>query len=138
MIFDLDPGEGAPWSSVQAGAELMRTLLRELKLPAFLKTSGGKGLHVVTPLKPQFDWDTVKSFSQAIVLHLAQHPARTVRGKERPPEPHRQGLHRLPAKRVRRDHRKSHGRRERGRGWAFQCRLRGRNCRRSRVVRSGR
>jgi bifunctional non-homologous end joining protein LigD len=71
MIFDLDPGEGAPWSSVQAGAELMRTLLRELKLPAFLKTSGGKGLHVVTPIKPQFDWDTVKSFSQAIVLHMA-------------------------------------------------------------------
>ena len=71
MIFDLDPGEGAPWSSVQAGAELMRTILRELNLSAFLKTSGGKGLHVVTPIEPQFDWDTVKSFSRAIVDHMA-------------------------------------------------------------------
>lgn len=71
MIFDLDPGEGAPWSAVQKGAELMQTLLRELQLPAYLKTSGGKGLHVVTPIKPEFDWDQVKSFSQAIVVHMA-------------------------------------------------------------------
>jgi bifunctional non-homologous end joining protein LigD len=72
MVFDLDPGEGAPWSAVQKGAELMRGFLGELKLAAFLKTSGGKGLHVVTPIKPEFDWDTVKAFSQAIVLHMAR------------------------------------------------------------------
>jgi bifunctional non-homologous end joining protein LigD len=71
MIFDLDPGEGATWASVQQGAELMRSFLAELKLPAFLKTSGGKGLHVVTPLKPEFDWDTVKGFSETIVVHMA-------------------------------------------------------------------
>jgi bifunctional non-homologous end joining protein LigD len=46
--------------------------LAELRLPAFLKTSGGKGLHVVVPLKKQFDWDTVKDFSAAIVQHLAR------------------------------------------------------------------
>jgi bifunctional non-homologous end joining protein LigD len=46
--------------------------LTELGLPAFLKTSGGKGLHIVTPIRRQFDWDTVKDFSQAIVQHLAR------------------------------------------------------------------
>jgi bifunctional non-homologous end joining protein LigD len=72
MVFDLDPGEGAPWSDVQKGAELMRGFLAELKLAAFLKTSGGKGLHVVTPIRPEFDWDTVKAFSQAIVVQMAR------------------------------------------------------------------
>ena len=71
MVFDLDPGEGTPWNAVQNGAELMRGFLGELKLVAFLKTSGGKGLHVVTPIRPEFDWDTVKAFSQAVVVHMA-------------------------------------------------------------------
>ena len=72
MTFDLDPGEGVGWPQVQEAAQLVRAFLTELALPAFLKTSGGKGLHVVTPLKKQFDWDTVKDFSQAIVQHLAR------------------------------------------------------------------
>jgi bifunctional non-homologous end joining protein LigD len=71
MTFDLDPGEGVAWPQMQQAAELVRALLDELGLPAFLKTSGGKGLHVVVPLKKQLDWDTVKAFSQAIVQHLA-------------------------------------------------------------------
>lgn len=71
MTFDLDPGEGVPWAQVQEAAQLVHALLQKLGLPAFLKTSGGKGLHVVVPLKRAFDWDTVKDFSQAIVLHLA-------------------------------------------------------------------
>ena len=72
MTFDLDPGEGVGWTQVQEAAQLVRAFLTELKLPAFLKTSGGKGLHVVVPLKKQFDWDTVKDFSAAIVQHLAR------------------------------------------------------------------
>jgi bifunctional non-homologous end joining protein LigD len=72
MTFDLDPGEGVPWARMQEAAMLVQTLLAELGLPAFLKTSGGKGLHLVVPLKKQFDWDTVKDFSQAIVQHLAR------------------------------------------------------------------
>jgi bifunctional non-homologous end joining protein LigD len=75
MTFDLDPGEGVSWAQVQQGAQLVRTLLDELQLPAFLKTSGGKGLHVVVPLKVQADapdFDTVKDFSHALVDHLAQ------------------------------------------------------------------
>jgi bifunctional non-homologous end joining protein LigD len=56
---------------MQEAAQLTRTLLDELGLTSFLKTSGGKGLHVVVPLTPRDDWDTVKDFSQAVVQHLA-------------------------------------------------------------------
>jgi len=72
MTFDLDPGEGVAWPQIQEATLLVRTLLDELGLPSFLKTSGGKGLHLVVPLKKQLDWDTVKDFSQAVVQHLAQ------------------------------------------------------------------
>jgi len=71
MTFDLDPGEGFPWPKMQEAARLVQVLLGELELEGFLKTSGGKGLHVVVPLKPQLDWDMVKSFSKAVVDHLA-------------------------------------------------------------------
>ena len=72
MVFDLDPGEGVDFSRVREAAQLMRAFLQELGLNPFLKTSGGKGLHVVVPLKPRLDWDTVKDFSRAIVTHLAK------------------------------------------------------------------
>ncbi|MEO7774531.1 MAG: DNA ligase D [Steroidobacteraceae bacterium] len=72
MTFDLDPGEGVRWNAMQEGAELMQSFLRQLGLTGFLKTSGGKGLHVVTPIRRQHDWDTVKDFSKAIVQHMAQ------------------------------------------------------------------
>ncbi|WP_313313183.1 DNA ligase D [Pulveribacter sp.] len=72
LAFDLDPGEGVAWEQVLEGAELVRVLLEELGLPAFLKTSGGKGLHVITPIKRLHDWDTVREFSQAVVQHLAR------------------------------------------------------------------
>ncbi|MBV7486546.1 DNA ligase D [Bordetella sp. BOR01] len=72
MLFDLDPGAGVKWPAVRQAAELVHVLLRELGLHAWLKTSGGKGLHVVVPLRKQYDWDVVKDFSQAIVRHLAR------------------------------------------------------------------
>ncbi|WP_225784180.1 DNA ligase D [Xenophilus sp. Marseille-Q4582] len=72
MTFDLDPGEGVAWEQVQEAAHLVQVMLQELGLPAFLKTSGGKGLHVVVPIKRLHDWDTVKGFSQAVVQHLAR------------------------------------------------------------------
>ena len=71
MTFDLDPGEGVPWARMQEAAFLLQTLLAELGLPAFLKTSGGKGLHVLVPIQRQHGWDAVKGFSQAVVQHLA-------------------------------------------------------------------
>jgi bifunctional non-homologous end joining protein LigD len=72
MVFDLDPGEGVAWPRVQEAAALLRGFLEELELHAWLKTSGGKGLHVVVPLAPRYDWDTVKGFSQAVVEHMAE------------------------------------------------------------------
>ena len=71
MTFDLDPGEGTAWTLVQQAAHLLHAFLSQLGLVSFIKTSGGKGLHIVVPLKRLHDWDTVKGFSQAIVQHMA-------------------------------------------------------------------
>jgi len=72
MVFDLDPGEGVAWKTMQQAAELVHAFLTQLGLPAFLKTSGGKGLHVVVPLRRLHDWETVRGFSQTVVEHLAK------------------------------------------------------------------
>ena len=72
MIFDLDPGEGTSWAHIQEAALLVRGFLQQLKLESWLKTSGGKGLHVVVPLAPRLDYDTVKQFSKKVVEHLAK------------------------------------------------------------------
>ncbi len=72
LLFDLDPGEGVQWRHVVEGTMLTKAFLDELKLKCFLKTSGGKGLHVVVPLSPVANWDEVKDFSEAVVVHLAR------------------------------------------------------------------
>jgi len=72
MIFDLDPGEGVSWPAVREAAQLMKSFLDELGLTSLLKTSGGKGLHVIVPLAPKHSWQAVRQFSQAIVVHMAQ------------------------------------------------------------------
>jgi bifunctional non-homologous end joining protein LigD len=72
MIFDLDPGKGVPWAQVQEGAVLVRTLLQALGLQSWLKTTGGKGLHLFVPLAPEEDYETVKAFSEAVVRHMAR------------------------------------------------------------------
>lgn len=72
LCLDLDPGEGVPWPQVQEAALLVRTLLTEVGLVPFLKTSGGKGLHVVVPIRRGPGWDAVKGFARALVAHLAQ------------------------------------------------------------------
>jgi bifunctional non-homologous end joining protein LigD len=71
MVFDLDPGDGASWKQMQEAAELTRSLLEQLGLAALLKTSGGKGLHVVVPIAPKDGWDDVKALAKAIVEHMA-------------------------------------------------------------------
>ncbi|MFZ6649344.1 DNA ligase D [Undibacterium sp. TJN25] len=79
MVFDLDPGEGVQWEDIQEAAALVRGLLDELGLHPFIKTSGGKGLHIVVPIQKRYDWTTVKDFSEAIVAHMAKAiPARFV------------------------------------------------------------
>ena len=72
MVFDLDPGSGVAWLAVREAAQLLQAFLTELQLTSFLKTSGGKGLHVVVPLTPRHGWETVKRFAQAVVQHMAR------------------------------------------------------------------
>jgi bifunctional non-homologous end joining protein LigD len=72
MIFDIDPGEGTPWQHIQEAATLVHGLLAQLGLACWLKTSGGKGLHVVVPLTPKLGYDLVKDFSEAVVQHMAR------------------------------------------------------------------
>lgn len=71
FILDLDPDPALPWSRMLEATGLVLTLLDELELQAFVKTSGGRGLHLVVPLDRRQDWDTVKAFAQAAAQHMA-------------------------------------------------------------------
>ena len=70
MVFDLDPDPAVPWREVMAAAQLTRERLEALGLVSFLKTSGGKGLHVVVPIARRHDWDEVKAFSHAVAASM--------------------------------------------------------------------
>jgi bifunctional non-homologous end joining protein LigD len=72
LIFDLDPGEGVGWAKVVEATALMKRMLDLLELESFLKTSGGKGLHVVVPIKPAWEWDAAKDFSEEVVAHMSR------------------------------------------------------------------
>jgi bifunctional non-homologous end joining protein LigD len=71
IIMDLDPGEDVAWEQVIAAAEEVRERLKRAGLAAFVKTSGGKGLHVVAPVKPKAAWPAVKAFTKAIADAMA-------------------------------------------------------------------
>ncbi|MCC6492226.1 MAG: DNA ligase D [Pirellulales bacterium] len=66
LIFDLDPGEGLDWKSVVQGAHDVRACLEALGLKCFLRTSGGKGLHVAAPLSRRNTWDELKEFARGV------------------------------------------------------------------------
>ena len=72
VIFDLDPGEGIDWATLKEATALTKKMLDLLGLESFLKTSGGKGLHVVVPLTPRWDYDAVKGFSELLVQHMSR------------------------------------------------------------------
>jgi bifunctional non-homologous end joining protein LigD len=75
VIFDLDPGDGVAWKRVVAAARMVRDSLKQLGLTSFVRTTGGKGLHIVVPLAPGADWDTVRTFARGFAEALAQaHP----------------------------------------------------------------
>ena len=76
MVFDLDPDPSVPWRRVMSAAHLTRDRLTDLGLESFLKTTGGKGLHVVVPLARRHDWEEVKEFSRAVADSMvAEAPA---------------------------------------------------------------
>ncbi len=66
IIFDLDPDEDLPWADVKQAVLVVKTLIESIGLAAFLKTTGGKGLHVVVPIEPTAHWDHVKGFTKAV------------------------------------------------------------------------
>lgn len=72
LIFDLDPDTALPWERVIAATLTVRETLNKLGLRSFAKTTGGKGLHVIVPIKPVLDWGVAKEFSRAVVVQLAE------------------------------------------------------------------
>ncbi len=71
LVFDLDPGEGVAWQDVIEAAFEVRSRLAELGMTGFVKTSGGKGLHVVVPLEPKATWPAAKSFAKSIADEMS-------------------------------------------------------------------
>jgi len=73
LVFDLDPAPDVKFGEVKKAALELRGMLEQLKLESFLKTTGGKGLHLVVPFTPGPSWDEVKDFSRTISAALADH-----------------------------------------------------------------
>jgi bifunctional non-homologous end joining protein LigD len=66
LIFDLDPDPSVDWPQIITAAKEVRLLLQELDLISFIKTTGGKGLHIVVPIQRRMDWDNAKAFCRAV------------------------------------------------------------------------
>lgn len=71
LVFDLDPGKGVAWRDVVEAARLVKSRLAEVSLQSFVRTTGGKGLHVVLPLRGSPTWEDARRFSQAFAQQLA-------------------------------------------------------------------
>jgi bifunctional non-homologous end joining protein LigD len=72
LVFDLDPAPDVPFADVKKAAEEVRDRLKQVKLTSFLKTTGGKGLHVVVPFKKGPSWDEAKNFARAFSEAMAK------------------------------------------------------------------
>lgn len=71
IIFDLDPGPAVPWRAMVEAARLVRTALQGLGLESWIKTTGGKGLHIVVPITPANDWSVCLAFARSFAAELA-------------------------------------------------------------------
>ncbi|MHB1017101.1 MAG: DNA ligase D [Coriobacteriia bacterium] len=72
LTFDLDPGPGVEWDDVVRAAELVRDTLSGIGLIAFAKTTGGKGVHIVSPIVPGPSWDEARAFARSVAEAIAQ------------------------------------------------------------------
>jgi bifunctional non-homologous end joining protein LigD len=86
IILDLDPGPEIAWPTVIAAAKIVRQMLQALELESFVKTTGGKGLHVVVPLEPRHDWKACLELSRgaAEALTVETVPERLKRLRKEP------------------------------------------------------
>lgn len=73
IVFDLDPGPGVEWPQIASAAHLLRDALAALDLTAFLKATGGKGLHLVVPIEPELDHAEVRAFARMFAERIAHH-----------------------------------------------------------------
>lgn len=71
LIFDLDPGIGVSWGDVTSAARELRDRLKARGLRSFVKTSGGKGLHVTVPVEPLHDWGAARAFTKSVAQQMA-------------------------------------------------------------------
>lgn len=71
LVFDLDPGPGAEFSDVKDAARAVRKRMRRVGLKSFVKATGGKGLHVVVPIRPA-PWDVAKGFARIVAIRMAR------------------------------------------------------------------
>jgi len=72
IIIDLDPDTAIDWSRLAESAEEVRKKLKKIGLESFLKSTGGKGLHVVVPIVAEYDWSVIKQFAHAFVLQMEE------------------------------------------------------------------
>jgi len=72
LVIDLDPAPGLPWPRVVESAEEARALLKDVGLVSFVKTTGGKGLHVVAPLRPEAGWDALRALGEGIGAEMTR------------------------------------------------------------------
>ena len=72
LVLDLDPDEGLPLAELKAAAVEIRDFLAELGFTSFLKSTGGKGLHVVAPLTPKLGWEEIKTFAKGVADALVE------------------------------------------------------------------
>jgi bifunctional non-homologous end joining protein LigD len=73
IVFDLDPGPDVEWRDVVAAARLVRATLAKMKLESFVKTTGGRGLHVVAPIVPETNWQQCLEFSRMVAESIVDH-----------------------------------------------------------------
>src|SRR5690242_10729653 len=79
LVFDLDPDPSIGWAKVVEGARQLRALFEELDLESFVKTTGGKGLHIVLPIRRRTSWSEAKTFCRAVAdFVVASAPERYV------------------------------------------------------------